>query len=579
MAKLTISGRTITVDDSFRDLSPEQQNAAVEEIAKSLPAETSAAWDVVKQTPRIVTSGIENIATGPAKLAGAINEAVGGERPTYTDNALERWLRGKIVAPATNALERLLHGKIPDTAGPERKLSDLIREQGGDRGVGQYLPEPETPAGQVAKSAFESVAPAVMLPGGVGANALIGGLTGGLSEAAGQKVDELAPENPLLGAATRIGTSVVGGGALAGMPNAAARRFVKGMVPSLEDLDASSDVSRRLASNTGVTLDPTDVSEGVSRIRNRLLQGPSLNGAPVYGTEDAIPITNKLLGLKQAEYAPPPAHPALDPRPAPPGKPPVTLDDIDTFRKTLGSVAQTNASGAERAAARAAKREVDALVNPGNALTGDAAEAARLLERARADEAAGFRTENVLGRLESGELRQGASTGPNVSAGRQEIRKLIAPEPGGTKTKAQKAGFDQPEQEYMRRIVMGDALENLLRSAGATYASGGLGATAGLGAWYQTGDPTWLALAGAVPAARGGLQAVTRGITGRAERNLADMVASRSPEALRRWMELPARYRNRITSPIRRLSMTGTGGVLGLNTGYQQLLRDPESED
>jgi len=36
MATLTVNGRKVTVDDSFRSLSPEEQNATVEEIAKSL---------------------------------------------------------------------------------------------------------------------------------------------------------------------------------------------------------------------------------------------------------------------------------------------------------------------------------------------------------------------------------------------------------------------------------------------------------------------------------------------------------------------------------------------------------------
>lgn len=39
MATLNINGRRVTVDDSFLNLSPEQQNATVEEIAASLPAQ------------------------------------------------------------------------------------------------------------------------------------------------------------------------------------------------------------------------------------------------------------------------------------------------------------------------------------------------------------------------------------------------------------------------------------------------------------------------------------------------------------------------------------------------------------
>ena len=36
MAELTINGKTVTVDDSFHDMSPDQQEAAVNEIASSM---------------------------------------------------------------------------------------------------------------------------------------------------------------------------------------------------------------------------------------------------------------------------------------------------------------------------------------------------------------------------------------------------------------------------------------------------------------------------------------------------------------------------------------------------------------
>ena len=45
MATLNINGRKIKVDDAFLSMTPDQQNAAVEEIAKSLPGDVGPAGD------------------------------------------------------------------------------------------------------------------------------------------------------------------------------------------------------------------------------------------------------------------------------------------------------------------------------------------------------------------------------------------------------------------------------------------------------------------------------------------------------------------------------------------------------
>lgn len=59
MATLNISGRKVTVDDSFLQLPPDQQNAAVEEISASLPKQMGNAFtDIV---PEIKAAATENI--------------------------------------------------------------------------------------------------------------------------------------------------------------------------------------------------------------------------------------------------------------------------------------------------------------------------------------------------------------------------------------------------------------------------------------------------------------------------------------------------------------------------------------
>lgn len=63
MPTLTVNGRAVTVDDSFTKLSPAEQNATVDEIAKSLPAEQpSGVVDGLRQ-------GAASLLSGPASTA------------------------------------------------------------------------------------------------------------------------------------------------------------------------------------------------------------------------------------------------------------------------------------------------------------------------------------------------------------------------------------------------------------------------------------------------------------------------------------------------------------------------------
>src|SRR5688572_13212772 len=64
MATLDIGGRSVTVDDSFLSLSPDQQNATVDEIAKSLPNEFSwsrAVTDIPQEMKRTAQDHLDTI--------------------------------------------------------------------------------------------------------------------------------------------------------------------------------------------------------------------------------------------------------------------------------------------------------------------------------------------------------------------------------------------------------------------------------------------------------------------------------------------------------------------------------------
>ena len=67
---LTINGRQVTVDDSFRNLSREDQDATVEEISKSLPADTKPASGPAAGLARGVVEPIEGLKETAKRFAG-----------------------------------------------------------------------------------------------------------------------------------------------------------------------------------------------------------------------------------------------------------------------------------------------------------------------------------------------------------------------------------------------------------------------------------------------------------------------------------------------------------------------------
>src|SRR5688500_18863584 len=72
MPSLTVNGRTVTVDDSFLKLSPDEQNATVDEIAKSLPQQTQQ-----KPTPeKTDTSLVSAVQQGAADVMQGVGSTI-----------------------------------------------------------------------------------------------------------------------------------------------------------------------------------------------------------------------------------------------------------------------------------------------------------------------------------------------------------------------------------------------------------------------------------------------------------------------------------------------------------------------
>ncbi|CAN7597837.1 hypothetical protein LJR234_004615 [Mesorhizobium amorphae] len=80
MATLSIQGQKVKVDDAFLSMSPEQQNAAVEDIAKSLPAATDSAGDADARAKAGIAKAQAILASGGPKAES------GHDAPVFVQN-------------------------------------------------------------------------------------------------------------------------------------------------------------------------------------------------------------------------------------------------------------------------------------------------------------------------------------------------------------------------------------------------------------------------------------------------------------------------------------------------------------
>lgn len=199
MANLTINGRKVTVDDSFLSLSPEDQEATVDEIASSFEAPAPA----VSQGEDLLKSGASGVARGTADLLGLPGtlrdamksggdwamrkgyELATGAQPSPTGGAVERFFAG----PTPEAKEML--GQDGPGIGSGAQFRDIL--SGATGGATEY--KPQTTAGKYAGTVGEFIPGAAAFGGGTLANILrFGVLPGASSEAAGQMTEGSAIE-------------------------------------------------------------------------------------------------------------------------------------------------------------------------------------------------------------------------------------------------------------------------------------------------------------------------------------------------------------------------------------------------
>lgn len=191
MATLNIEGRKVKVDDSFLSLSPEQQEATIEEIASSLGVK-GAQHPIMSQVNRGIADGVGGLvdlinpfdgdefgfSTGSAKdglqdamQAGGV-EVAQGEAKGFADNFWRGAGAGAAgMAPAAKGLQ--LAQRAPGMVGAiAQRLAPQAATTGGaatemlaagtGRGSGELLEQAGAP--EWAQQTAEIAAPAVALP-------------------------------------------------------------------------------------------------------------------------------------------------------------------------------------------------------------------------------------------------------------------------------------------------------------------------------------------------------------------------------------------------------------------------------
>ncbi|TPM37054.1 hypothetical protein [Mesorhizobium sp. B2-3-2] len=171
MTTLNIGGKRVTVSDDFMSMSPEQQQATVEEIAGQIqPEQSSGLGDVTKSAISGVRQGVESI----VGMAGDVGKYQG---------QLAGWLAGKLGAsPETQDTVRAVASKI--TPFPTSPTTERVQEETRNLAGDPY--QPQTTAGEYARTIGQFAPGVVAGPGGAISKTAMAVIPAVASETAGQ---------------------------------------------------------------------------------------------------------------------------------------------------------------------------------------------------------------------------------------------------------------------------------------------------------------------------------------------------------------------------------------------------------
>ena len=255
MPTLNINGKRVTVGDEFLDLSPDEQNATVEEIARSIEAQAQAEprASIVEDIGRSALSGLRSGVEGIVGAVGSTNKTTGD---------VASWIATKLGA-GEDAADML--GSVA------RRISTMpmaptVEDIGDatDNLVGERY-QPETTAGEFARTIGEFAPNAIAGPGGAIRKTAMAVVPAIASEAAGQIAERTGNEalEPYARFLAAIGAGVGLSSGAAGLGKVSALKEAAKGAPTREALKQQTDEIYAALRGAEISYDPNAFNKAI----------------------------------------------------------------------------------------------------------------------------------------------------------------------------------------------------------------------------------------------------------------------------------------------------------------------------
>jgi hypothetical protein len=464
MPTLIIEGKRVKVDDSFMQLSPEDQAATVDEIAGQLgitsqPDQVEAPSDDYKAALADMSAMTQNPAKGqfdalptwkkPLVAASDILD-IGVDGLTF---GLGNRAAAAIKAPFTDkTYSQELEAMRNQTRGARARAGSA--GLAADIGGSMVVPMAAARRGATLLGRFGTAG--MSGAKGVGARAGLAATEGaayGAAQAAGrgEDIQQGATFGAIGGGAGSMAGDVISAGI--GKASSAINKMTGKAkpIPELKQLREAANAAYQKADDAGVIIRPEPMQRLNAQIQADLAD---------FGFDPALqPRLKPVIDRLQAA-----------------GEGNITLKGIDTIRKVANN-ARVSQDPAERKLGGMLISRIDDFIDnvkPSDVLTGDPVKGASALSQARKIWRRIAKNEELNTAVRKAELRAGStgSGGNTENAIRQNLRRIV--EKG--------RGWTPDEMKALEEIVMGTPTQNVMRLAGKLSPSGnGLMAALGVG--------------------------------------------------------------------------------------------------
>lgn len=449
MPTLTIEGRKVKVDDNFLSMSPDEQNAAVEEIAGSIgitAQQPEKAQQAVEADPVVQQPVADPEPTGMQKFAGGVGAVVDGVAQGLTFGTSD-----EIAAGLSTGFG--MAGDYDKALTDERARMEANAEYFPKLRLGSEIAGGVAGAGGLAKSGLtllKSAKPTAksLIGRGAAEGAAYGGAYGFGTGEGGVKN---RAENAAVGAA--FGGVI--GGAAGGITSKIAGKRASQAIPKADDLKEMAQKAYSKAEAAGLQIQQPSFQKAVAGITSAARKAgfdPQLHPAAAAAFKRLLKDSSK----------------------------PQSLEEMEILRRILKDAASSQTPGERRIASIAIEKMDDFLTNLSSSdiRAGKLSEAVPALKEARslwARSAKGETVEQLIDRATTRAGGYGQSGFENAL--RTEFRQIAM-------NQKKLRLWSKEEQAAIKQIARGTNAENMMRWVGKFAPNGvvSTGISTGIGA-------------------------------------------------------------------------------------------------